>query len=70
MIDATLLTNEQLLAFDQDMLGLAKEGVENMTQLSIETWAEVLRELVIRGLVELRSGSYDDLGSADIRRLK
>lgn len=46
----------------------AENGLNTMLHLSISTWAEILREMEPRALVELLSGSYDDLATARIRR--
>jgi hypothetical protein len=70
MIDVRALTNEELQDFDMMMLEIAAVGLQTVSQLAIDIWANVLRELDIRGFVELLSGSYDDVRKANIRRLR
>lgn len=68
MIYASGFTNEALQDYDALMLECALR-VEMTSSLAFEIWGEVLRELNVRGLVQLVSGSYDDLGHAHVRRL-
>jgi hypothetical protein len=43
--------------------------VDRFSALALSIWDETLRELDLRGQVELISGSYEDVGNARIRRL-
>ncbi len=67
-IDAQSLTDEALLSYD-DMMIECLTKIEHFSPLATSIWAEVLRELDLRKLVELVSGSYEDIGNARIKRL-
>lgn len=67
MFDASNVTTEALVAFDDMMIECAC-GMD-VAPLAVEIWSGVLKELDRRGKVKLVSGSYDDLGKASIIRL-
>lgn len=67
LIDTSNLTDEVLKAHD-DFMTDACVSVERVSPLSINIWQEVLRELDLRGLVKLISGSYDRVADARIQR--
>ncbi|ASY44663.1 hypothetical protein CJD35_09535 [Sphingobium xenophagum] len=68
MIEASKLTDEALLAYD-DMMTECVVKVEKFAPLAVRIWSEVMKELDRRGKVKLMSGSYDDIGNALIQRL-
>jgi hypothetical protein len=68
MIDVSIFTDEALEGYDQMMIE-ATLTVNRFSALAVSIWDEVLRELDLRGKVQLISGSYDDVGNARIRRL-
>jgi hypothetical protein len=68
LIDTSNLTDDVLKAHG-DFMTDACVSVERVSPLSINIWQEVLRELDLRGLVKLISGSYDRVADARIQRL-
>ena len=68
MIDVSVFTDEALEGYDQMMIE-ASLKVDRFSALALSIWDEVLRELDVRGKVELISGSYEDVGNSRIRRL-
>jgi hypothetical protein len=60
---------EGLEAYDDAMLHCQLTGVPTAPE-EMATWAAVLRELQARGRVRLLSGSFEDIGKANIRRLR
>ncbi|MBZ9927772.1 hypothetical protein FJW04_22000 [Mesorhizobium sp. B2-7-3] len=68
-IHADAMTLEALEGFD-DMMMECVAKVENFASLAVMVWSDVLKELDKRGRVRLVSGSYDEVGSAIIQRLR
>lgn len=68
LIDASRLTDEALKSYD-DMMTEAVPIISKFSPLAVNIWTEVLRELDVRGLVKLTSGSYEKIGDALIQRL-
>lgn len=68
-IHADAMTLEALEGYD-DMMVECVVKVENFASLATLVWSDVLKELDKRGRVRLVSGSYDEVGSAIIQRLK
>jgi hypothetical protein len=68
MIDAANVTDEALQSFDQMMIEVALK-VDRFSPLAVEIWAEVLRELDVRGMVRLVRGTYEDVGNSLVERL-
>jgi hypothetical protein len=68
MIDVSIFTDEALEGYDQMMIEVSLK-VDRFSALALSIWDETLRELDLRGQVELISGSYEDVGNARIRRL-
>lgn len=67
LIDASRLPTDILKSYD-DMMMEAVISVKRFAPLAVNIWTEVLRELDVRGLVTLASGSYDKVGDALIQR--
>jgi hypothetical protein len=68
MIDVSIFTDEALEGYDQMMIQ-ASLTVDHFSALAVSIWDEVLRELDLRGRVQLISGTYEDVGNARIKRL-
>ncbi len=68
MIDASKITDEALIGFDEMMVECVLR-VEKFAGLATAVWSDVLKELDRRGKVRLVSGSYDDIGNSIIQRL-
>ncbi|WP_010140298.1 hypothetical protein [Oceanicola sp. S124] len=62
---------DELQRYDRMMIecSLKIEEPENIAPLAINIWIEVLKELSVRGKVELVSGSFDAPFDALINRL-
>lgn len=69
IIDAAKLTDEALISYD-DMMVECLPRIEKFSPVATAVWSDVLREMGNRKIVELISGSYDDIGKAYIRRLR
>lgn len=52
MIDAARVQTDELVAFDNMMVDLVAKGV-HITPLASSIWAHVLREIEVRGRVQL-----------------
>jgi hypothetical protein len=68
MFDATTIPDENLHEYDQMMVKM-NPRVRRFAPSANALWAVVLRELDVRGQVQLLCGSYEDPGNAKIRRL-
>jgi hypothetical protein len=67
LIDASNLTDDALKSYDTMMVE-AVIKISQFSGLAVNIWSEVLRELDVRNLVTLVSGSYDDIGNSLVTR--
>jgi hypothetical protein len=63
MFDATTIPDENLHEYDQMMVKM-NPRVRRFAPSANALWAVVLRELDVRGQVQLLCGSYEDPGNA------
>jgi hypothetical protein len=68
MIDASNITDDGLQTYDTMMIEAVLK-LDRFSPLAHAIWAEVLRELDLRGKVKLISGSYENVGDSKIKRL-
>lgn len=65
--DLGKMPTEELTSYD-DMMVNTRLRIENIAKLSVQLWSAVLKELGVRKVITLVSGSYDDPGNALIHR--
>jgi hypothetical protein len=66
-INASVMSDVDLQDYDEMMTRFCV-GNGRISALGIAVWIDVLNELDLRGQVALISGSYDDIGNAQINR--
>jgi hypothetical protein len=66
MFDAATISDENLREYDHMMVEMHRR-VRRFAPSANPIWAAVLRELEVRGQVQLLSGSYDEMRKANIR---
>lgn len=69
LLNAMNLSDQALMEYHL-MMTEAGCSVKQLSPLADAIWSEVLRELDLRGAIELVLGNYDDVGSALIRTFR